>query len=176
MNEQTKYTIPNISDVLKFGKVYTGIGSRKTPDKVLEIMTEVAQKLTEMHFILRSGGAEGADKAFAKGAHYREIWYPSEATKESMAIAAMYHPAWESLNMFAKRLHGRNAFQVLGAYLKDPSKFVICWTPDGAINHAERSRSTGGTGTAISIASANGIPVYNLKREDHMEKILKWLI
>lgn len=138
-------------------------------------MTEVAAKLSERSFKLRSGAAIGADTAFRKGAKYEHIYYPSDVTKESMQMAESFHGLWNSLNMFGKRLHGRNPFQVLGSDLKSPSKFLICWTSDGCICHADRTIRTGGTGTAISIASENNIQVFNLKREDHLRRILNWL-
>jgi hypothetical protein len=59
--------------------------------------------------------------------------------------------------------------------LISPVKFVICWTPDGAISHAGRSIRTGGTGTAISIASANQIPVFNLQRPEHLARLLDFV-
>lgn len=168
-------SIPHINDVLEADLCYAGVGYRKTPVKILDIMEQIARKLTEQCFVLRSGGAIGADKAFARGAHYREVSYASDATIESMAIAEKYHPTWSSLSEYSKKLHGRNAFQVLGPGLDDYSKFIICWTRDGAISHQERGILTGGTGTSISIASEYGIPVFNLKRQDHLERILKWI-
>lgn len=57
----------------------------------------------------------------------------------------------------------RNVQQVLGGDLKDPSNFVICWTPDGCENSVCRTQDTGGTGLAISVASEYGVPVYNIK-------------
>jgi len=46
---------------------YAGIGSRSTPDNVLGIMEKLGIVLAKKGFILRSGGADGADKAFEKG-------------------------------------------------------------------------------------------------------------
>ena len=139
-------------------------------------MEDVASKLSKMNFILRSGGADGADNAFEIGAgNNKNIFYASDANQEAMDIAAKYHQSWDSMSMFAKRLHGRNAFQILGKNLDNPSTFILCWSSDGCICHEERSRSTGGTGTAISIASVNNVPVYNLKRQDHLERILNWI-
>lgn len=37
-------------------KFYTGIGSRKTPESILNTMTEIAQYFENNNFILRSGG------------------------------------------------------------------------------------------------------------------------
>ena len=155
---------------------YTGVGSRNTPPHILAIMTNLATKLSTNNYVLRSGGAKGADSAFEKGALWYEIYYANDATEKSIALAGQYHPKWNACKDWARKLHGRNAFQVLGDDLNTPSSFVICWTKDGAISHAERALTTGGTGTAISIASAHGIPVYNLFRYDHFMKAMKFLI
>jgi len=39
---------------------YSGIGSRETPDDILELMKAVAYKLAGRGYTLRSGGADGA--------------------------------------------------------------------------------------------------------------------
>ena len=156
-------------------KYYTGVGSRKTPTNILKIMEAVARKLASEGWVLRSGGALGADRAFEKGSSQKEIFYAQDANFESKSVAKKFHPAWDRLSEYVKKLHARNAFQVLGRDLKSPSGFLLCWTPDGAISHNERTIKTGGTGTAISIASANNIPVFNLHRKDHLERVAKWL-
>jgi hypothetical protein len=43
------------------------------------------------------------------------------------------------------------------------------------MSHPERSWGTGGTGTAISIAWANGVPVENLGRQDIYDKWIYWV-
>ncbi len=160
---------------------YTGVGARKTPLDILNLMTQIAFKLHKLGYWLRSGGADGADTAFERGAlHNKRIFYANDTTKEAMDIAAYFHPAWGRCSIFAKKLHGRNAFQVLGRDLNKPSQLLICWTPDGCITHTGppgigRSSNTGGTGTAISIASHYGVPVHNLARLDCLEQWIKWL-
>jgi hypothetical protein len=125
---------------------------------------------------LRSGGAQGADTAFERGAGGKaDIFLANDATLEAAKIAREYHPAWDRCTSYAKRLHARNAFQVLGGDLKTPSKFLLCWTPDGCEKHADRTIKTGGTGTAISIASENGIKVYNLYHLHNVERIKRYL-
>ena len=157
-------------------KFYTGVGSRKTPPSILKIMTALAGRLQELGFMLRSGGADGADSAFEAGAtRLKEVYLARHATAEAMAMAARFHPAWNRCSDFAKRLHGRNSFQVLGADLKTLSSFVVCWTPDGCMCDAERSIATGGTGTAISIADFHGIEVFNLKRQEHLHRVERYL-
>jgi hypothetical protein len=153
---------------------YTGVGSRKTPEPILVIMNKLALKLEHLGYWLRSGGADGADQAFAFDIVNREIYRPEHArnNKQASTIAQSFHPAWDKLSDYVKLLHARNAFQVLGYSLDVPSSFLVCWTSDGACTHEERSIETGGTGTAISIADSNGIPVFNLARPNHMERIL----
>lgn len=58
---------------------YAGIGSRETPQDVLDDMTAIAAKLEERGFTLRSGFAGGADTAFELGTtrdDLREIFAP----------------------------------------------------------------------------------------------------
>lgn len=161
---------------------YAGIGSRSTPDDVLELMMRLAAWLGGRGWTLRSGGAEGADTAFYTGtgtlwgssASAAEIFLPwpgfnglsspySTPTLEAHRIAERYHPSWHQLTRGSRALHARNAHQVLGANLRMSSAFVVCWTPD-AVDGVERLTSfrTGGTGQAIRIATGYGVPVFNL--------------
>lgn len=157
-------------DIMKY---YAGIGSRKAPENILRLMQKTAAWLEKRDYVLRSGGAQGSDQAFERGVEAKkEIFYAKDATSAAMDVAKNYHPAWNRMGSYAQKLHARNAFQVLGnpLYLK-PVDFVICWTPDGCESHASRSIASGGTGTAISIANANDIPVYNLFNDSSVLKL-----
>ncbi len=144
-------------------KKYAGIGSRNTPKETLHMMTNIATWLEKKGFILRSGGAKGADTAFEKGCSTnKEIFLANHATSQAELLVKRYHPNWNACSDYAKKLHARNAFQILGATLDDPVEFVICYTPDGCERHEHRTIETGGTGTAISLASNYNIPIYNL--------------
>lgn len=158
---------------------YTGVGSRKTPADVIQLMHRIAAKAALSGYTLRSGGAEGADLAFERGCDSikgnKEIYYANQATQTAMDIAARFHPAWNRCSDYAKKLHGRNAFQVLGLQLAVPSERLICWTPDGCISHSTRSIQTGGTGTAISIAEASGVMICNLAIPEHRKIMEDWV-
>ena len=136
---------------------YTGVGSRRTPDDTLDRMTAIAERLGKRGFTLRSGGAIGADTAFEFGltnGSSKDIYYARDATEEAIEMAmSLPGEHWQRDNLAAK-LFGRNMFQVLGLDLKTPSKFLICWTPEG--------RLVGGTRLAIKCAQVNNIPVFNL--------------
>ncbi len=166
---------------------YTGIGARKTPWGVQLVMTRAAIKFNELGWTLRSGAADGADTAFEKGAgDNKEIYLPwpgfnkreegySEVGADALAIAESVHPAWAYLRSPVRRLHGRNAYQILGPELNSPSAGLICWTEDGAYSEEMCSKSTGGTGTGIKIASRHDIPILNLRHVEHYQILAAWL-
>lgn len=134
---------------------YAGIGSRETPQPILDMMTAIAQRKRSDGCILRSGGAKGADKAFEAGAgSQKEIFRPKDATEAAFELSAKYHPAWHRCSPWAKALHARNAHIILGRLLVTPVDIVICWTDGG--------KGGGGTGQGIRIANAYGIEVRDL--------------
>ena len=163
---------------------YTGIGSRETPVKIMQLMSDLARNLEGLGYTLRSGGAPGADTAFETGVKRRkEIYLPwryfnrnssslFEVSEEAKMMASSHHPTWGSLKPAVRNLMGRNAYQVLGKDLKSPSEFVVCWTPDGCSSSKERTVKTGGTGLAISLASSLNIPIFNLQHSSAMDRLL----
>lgn len=166
-------------------KYYAGIGSRGTPYLILILMTKIAEYYSKRDYVLRSGGAEGADLAFEKGADdTKEIYIPWRkfngsdsqlytVDEDALKLASEHHPAWDRLSMPVRKLMGRNAYQILGSDLDTPVEFVICWTPDCCTDGKDRTRKTGGTGLAISIASSLGIPVYNLADRETFNKFVE---
>ena len=164
--------------------IYTGIGSRKIPDDVLQSMYSIGVKFADKGYILRSGGAGGSDEAFELGCDDKggdkEIYlpyklfrknpsqlYPDKLDnwKDAMVIAEEFHPRWKSLSKYAIEFHTRNVYQVLGKNLNTPTDFVVCYTPDG--------KFTGGTGQALRIADHYNIPIYNLFDKEILSKINK---
>lgn len=165
-----------MATLLTSGSRYAGIGSRRTPQTILDDMTRIARALSERGLVLRSGGADGADSAFARGSRESEVFLPWQGFNQSnspryvipddaFAIAARFHPGWVRMKDPVRRLMARNVQQVLGPELDSPSGFVLCWTPDGADGRrVPTSRVTGGTGQAIRIAAEYNIPVFNLQQ------------
>jgi len=175
-------------------KIYAGIGSRETPKEMLDLFEQVAYALGMRGFICRSGGADGADAAFEAGARRAmaegfgqlELFLPWQGFNdrqsiycnppaEATEIASKLHPGWARLSQGPRKLMARNAQQIMGPSLSLPSTFVLCWTPDGCVDGATRTRATGGTGQAIAHASGLGIPVYNAQRPDHLGRIVSFL-
>jgi hypothetical protein len=175
-------------------RYYTGIGSRETPTHICAVMTTLANVLEKQNFILRSGGALGADSAFEKGVvnPNNKMIFLSGALRNSFGNNILYsdtqlqnarififnnniHPIWQRLPEYAKALHTRNVFQVLGMDMNEISKFTVCWTRDSAIDFETSGRKTGGTGTAIKISCHYKVPVFNLSIDSHLRKILSYI-
>jgi hypothetical protein len=174
--------------------IYTGIGSRNTPEHILEQMSLFAFNMTLNGHILRSGGASGADAAFQYGMQeccktwnkdpfkLSEIYVPwrgfsseSFLNKElnivpsnmsaACGIAATIHPAWYRLKPGAKALHGRNVCQVLGDDFNTPSSFVLFYAEE------VKGKVQGGTATAVNLARKMNIPCFNMLYPDWKEKL-----
>ena len=157
-----------------YKNIYTGIGSRRVTAPAAASILEVAALLDERGYTLRSGGADGSDTLFESKSTKKEIYLPAQGfnhntsslyniPSEAFEIAKKYHPKWDNLNNFVRKLMARNVQQVLGQDLDSPTDFVVCWTPDGCEHHRDRTINTGGTGMAISIATDYcSIPVFNL--------------
>lgn len=160
-------------------KRYAGIGSRKTPLAIQDIMTDIAKDLYQSNYWLVSGAADGADSAFERGAgDKKEIWlphlgwhgHPSKlvVTNAAYELAEDFHPAWDYLDSDERALIARDGHQVLGQDLESPVDFIICWTPNG--------ESVGGTSQALRLAKAFKIPYYNLgTRSARYETLIQFL-
>ena len=157
-------------------KLYAGIGSRQTPQTIQELMVRIGHYLADRGWVLRSGGAEGADSAFEKGCDevhgrkeiflpwkgyndnkspffYKGKLIPKDIRDQSFELASKYHPAWEQCSYGAKCLLARDGMQVLGKDLKTPVSMVIFWSPNP--NH-------GGTSQALRIAKDLKVAIFNL--------------
>jgi len=161
---------------------YAGIGARSTPASILYIMTKLASKLEDNGWTLRSGGATGADSGFEKGVSNgnKEIFTVNSLTgeigEEAYATVDRYHPRPSKLSAYARKLMARNAFQVLGPDLRQPSVFVVCWAPGSRYDDKDRITSvSGGTGQAVRIAYDHDIEVFNLDNDKHLQKVLKYI-
>ncbi|MDE0406785.1 MAG: NADAR domain-containing protein [Alphaproteobacteria bacterium] len=151
---------------------WAGIGARETPDAVLADMTALARRMADAGHHLASGGARGADAAFAAGTPegQRTQWLPwegfnelagpdcralsDESMRKCMAVAERLHPTWDKCSPGVRKLHARNVAVLLGPDLDRPVDAVVCWTEGG--------RTRGGTGMGLLVAREWKIPVINL--------------
>lgn len=182
-------------------RVYAGVGSRDTPIYALAVMLYLSRHLSGS-YIVRSGGAEGADMAFELASNNRcEIFLPwrgfRSSTRDFINISDKVQRVSEliidgkfiknippihstevlrrSKNESNLKLHRRNCNQILGCGLNNPVSFMVCWTDDKAISASMTTKDTGGTATAIKLASHLSIEVFNLSRDQHLLRVMDML-
>jgi len=167
-------------------KIFSGIGSRETPQDDLYLLRDASKYFCGKGYILRSGAAFGADKNCERGCDMvngkKEIYLPwrgfndSESNLfpdnlpkwlEAQTIAKQFHPAWDRLGDAARKLHSRNSMQILGKNLDNPVDFVLCYCPIVNGEHV------GGTSQALRLAKHYGIPIINIFNEEHKKKLIK---
>ena len=174
----------------------TGVGSRDTPDAVQPLVATLVRALAARGYGFRSGGARGADTMFEDAAisvgadlqvfvtgrrvrrahHIHLLTMPSTIQQEAAAIAAAHHPVWAELESWERALHTRNVPQVLGPTLKSPAKALVCWAPRSELDGHGRLRNVGGgTGQAVRVAYAYGVPSYNLALPEHVGRLCRLL-
>lgn len=170
--------------------IYTGIGSRKTPHEVQLWMYKFAVKMCGKGIKLRSGGANGADSAFERGARReKEIfihrnghngkrhnrlnialdYLAPDKQEECYSKAEGIHPGWRNCDDWARGMHARNILQIEG--VNGPlTDFVVYWTEyDGRLN------PRGGTATAVNYAKSLGIPTFNLNIDAQKDALLTFV-
>jgi hypothetical protein len=137
---------------------YAGIGSRRVPYAIQSKMKAFGQRFALMGYTLRSGAAEGSDRAFEDGCKSVkgdcEIWLPWKGfnnsdspliggqTLEALQSVAKYHPNPSALSPAAKKLMARNFNQLYG-HNSIASRLCVCYTPNGEL--------VGGTSQALRI-------------------------
>ena len=171
---------------------YAGIGSRETPQEVLDVMPEVAKYLESLGYTLRSGGAAGADAAFEKGVTSKKEIFPGNVKtgERELKIAEEIHPAWnvmldstrkkaiakgnnpERSAAFVANLMARNTNQIFGANLDTPVDFVIFYAKETT----NPLRPAGGTGQAVEMARRKGIPTINMADTNWRERLKTALV
>lgn len=156
--------------------IIAGIGSRKTPQGILNEMQKVGAWCRESKIFVRSGHAGGADLAFEAGSQEFCIAYlpwrrfnrefkskartfvpedfSLEVQEQLDSYTNNFHPAPQKLTNGGRALMNRNVLQVLGGKLNMPVNAVICWTEDGL--------ASGGTGQTLRIAKHHNIQVLNM--------------
>ena len=185
-------------------KYYTGIGSRQTPKDILKLMEDIAFKLAQKGYILRSGAAGGADTAFEDGAKYY-----AEQVDERVTLAQIYIPWASFIKGGDHDDFYKDCYKVLDRMNKKEEAYQLAsethpaWDKCSKGAKALHARNTfqilgsglnnpssflicwaqvdnhgkikGGTATAWNLAKAHGVPCFNLYNEEDKQRLIKFL-
>ena len=154
----------------------------------MELMRSIAAQLAVQHWVLRSGGADGADTAFEEGAgsFTKQIFLPWKKFNDNLSKfwnvsetaindSLKFHPTPDRLGQGARKIMGRNLYQVMGLDLNTPSSFLVCWTPFNTEDAFDPEKRIGGTGQAIRIATKQDIPIVNLNTLEHRTRLQEFV-
>jgi len=154
-------------------KPYAATGNRDAPPEIISKFEAIAKKLEALGYTARVGGFEGIEEAVEKATTKNEIHLPwrdfaqkqskfTFTTDRAMAIAKMFHPTFDTMKKSVQLFLAKNARLVMGDKVNSPALFLLCWTEDGVESIKEKTSRSGFTGHPIAIASAVGIPIFNL--------------
>lgn len=161
---------------------YGGVGSRRTPADILELMVRIGKVFCDLGWGLSSGAALGADQAFWNGAllsknfprvqnriylawegmgghrHAPESGFHDatrygETYEIAEEMAFQARGSFEGLGRGGKALHIRNVYQVHGHCLTVPIKGLIYW----GIPVGKGEQVQGGTNTALQLSIKAGV-------------------
>jgi len=168
-------------------------------------MHHVACYLYAEGWILRSGGANGADAAFEQAVDHmvREAFAPDRIslpakqiylpwrgfnnsrselhpgripfTPQEQSCAAHFHPAWDKCSPSAKLMHQRNVRQIVGSHAVDGENLVLSAF---VVCWTPGGEITGGTGQALRMATAMNVPIVNLglaQSNEELERLVLFI-
>ncbi|QYC51529.1 hypothetical protein key_038 [Erwinia phage KEY] len=183
-------------------KYYTGIGSRKAPEPVTDIMSDLAVILYNLGYILRSGRAEASDYAFQRGAEFamrqpmissntktrQEIYIPNERFNACFGNIGAINPSkfknyreaellMEDIHPAGRRLKGF----AREAHIRNMYQVLgqDLNTPSDLVILWAKPKGQfevdGGTNSAFQLARLYKIPTFNLYKQEDKEALWKLL-
>jgi hypothetical protein len=170
---------------------YAGIGSRKISNEEKDEISFIAGLLKEK-YVVYSGNAHGADVAFQRGSDGNcvvylpwkgfncDIYSPNDMREcvvidkkdtEAYETVKLYHPSKGNCSDITKKFMARNYRQIAGHGDEYPVvDFVVCCADDDG-----NAGVHGGTGQAIRIAKAMGIPFFNIRQKGWKRMLISYL-
>lgn len=167
-------------------KPYTMVSNREVPLEIMAKMTAIAKQMDALGFTCRVDGAEGASAAVEpvecrkelmlawKGFNEKDSAF-TYTMPEALEIAKKFHPTFDTAKPAVQTFLARNVRLVMGQTLKSPIMAMVVYTDDGAESGKDRTSKTGFAGHLIALASALGVPVFNLHSPDAERRLKVWL-
>lgn len=160
---------------------YAGIGARKTPPDIQDYMRDQARTLQDKGLILRTGDADGADKAFRDATEHKLVYTPAQHIEQwaRHEVSLVCDTEYRQMNPYTQNLLARNMYQLFGSGAhkdaRQPSMFVLYWSLPSpqwgtGFHNNNYYNCSGGTRYAVRAACNAGIPTFNLyNQRQHWE-------
>ena len=160
---------------------YAGIGARNTPQEVLDYMSDQARILQDKGLILRTGDADGADKAFRDVTEHKLVYTPNQHIERwaCYEVSLVCDTKYDQMRPHTQNLLARNMYQLFGSGARkdarQSSMFVLYWSLPSSqwgtgFHNNNYYNCRGGTRYAVRAACNAGIPTFNLyNQKQHWE-------
>lgn len=157
------------------------------PEAIKEKAKQAALLLEEAKFTLRTDTVGELAKLFESILTRKEEYLPWNEfndkkskfafnTESSKILAKLYSPKFDEMKKAVQAFQARNARSILGQNVKSPIHLAIVWSADGAQHIKERTAKSSFIAHPLALASALRIPIFNLEREDCIERLKQFLV
>lgn len=154
-------------------------GNKEAPADVLAKIRKYVTMAVELGYTARTGSdgeiEKEADSAAREDKRERILPWRDFDEKESkftwnseraFYVAKLCHPTFDNMKKGVQHILAKNARLIMGHTMTSRAMFLLCWTEDGARNASECTGRTGFSGHTIKVATAAGVPVFNLGHPD----------
>lgn len=173
-------------------RIYAGIGSRATPPEVVSIMRRLAEDMDRRGWILRSGGASGADSAFEAGARdpsRRAIYLPGSSFNGRQAGPGGYFdstqlPGWQAALGTVMEFHPSRTYQRAAGEMIATGGLPVATVMDRIqrfgprLDHSGRPKSTEREAEelafAVSLQARNAMQVLGPNLDRPADLVIAW--
>lgn len=165
---------------------YAATSEKNLPESVIPLAQKLAKMLDEKGFTARVGAMGGLEDVVELATTHHELILPWRgfADRESKltftrerakAVARMFHPSYDSMKEVVQTFLAKNARLILGNTMASPALFLLTWTEDGIRSIKQKTPKTGFSAHPIAIASALGIPIFNLGDPNCENQLVQYL-
>ena len=147
-------------------KYYAGIGDKKLPPQLPQIIQKVAKGMHGDGYCLRNNGMDGAEREFMRGVSDKQLILPWDGfnglkSQYNEAPEAATQVAYNHVNLFGDMSHSKQKIMlakiqtILGVDCKTPVNIVVCYSFDELYGESAQM---------ISLAKAYQIEIVNLSK------------
>lgn len=166
---------------------YAITAGKETPPDVIEKLCRMARDFSVKGLTVRIGADGPVENAIDDAVVIKkELILPWKdfnnknskftfTNERAMVIAKQFHPTFDNMKKGIQLILAKNARLILGNKMDSPARFFLTWTEDGIDNIKHKTAKTGFTGHPIAIASAAGVPIFNLGNPEAERKLNEYL-